>query len=253
MNTTRVLYGLGALLLLVSVSGLSSVGQCAPQPSVSVNKWTISQKPELMQEVRKIQEQHLQRLQKVETQMRSRLGSSQNIKLGSKTALNTKNLEKEIKLLQAQITDLNRKQEFLDKLAHAFENKWYGQDLQEFMTVQLLEIGSNDLKSSQTTSKESLATFAAYLSIAVRELHEPQESLFAFVNSYIEVSEVAMPLPPELFLKTRNYTNGIKNEQAHGVPKDQLGEALEKKFKNLSLKGSSQMKVSQVPTRSADK
>jgi hypothetical protein len=208
-------------------------------------QWTLSQKPELLQNLKKLQEKHHQRIEKTKEKIRTTLAASQKVKLDGKSQ-DMRNIARDLDSLQPQMADLNRKRDLLDRLAQVLESKWYGQNLQEFLSVQLLEIASVDISSSHTAG-DSLATFATNLSVAIREIKEPQEDFFEFIDCYLQQSTVVKPMPPEQFLKTRHYTNGVHALQARGVPQELLGEELE-----LHLRRT-QAKPSQVLTTTADK
>jgi hypothetical protein len=76
------------------------------------------------------------------------------------------------------------------------------------------------LESVETNNDQKTWVFEIYLSIAIKEVMEPNEKFTEFVKSYINYSSLNEPRNPGEFSKSRNYLGGTLNQKISNPTED---------------------------------
>ncbi len=125
-------------------------------------------------------------------------------------------------------TEYELRQEFLDRLVLRVAAHYQDQDLRQFFVSQLNDIASVELSRSASDSR--IWRFCTYLAAILQSSSEREEGTLHLIQAYVQESSLTSPLPPQIFLARRHYTNGITSESAHGLSQENLGWVTELDF-----------------------
>lgn len=143
-----------------------------------------------------------------------------------------KDLEAQLNKWAEERKELLLRQDFLDRLIFRLDSNYHGGSLQVFFAAQL-----KDMTFLEATSSESnyhkLWKFLSYLATAVQEMPERNEDLASFIEGYMNFSTISEPKSPKEFMKTREYSNGKTSVAAQSVSREDVGEIVEQRLKQL--------------------
>lgn len=139
--------------------------------------------------------------------------------------------EKALKALSDERKELVLRQEFLDRLVFRIDTRFLGGDLQDFLIRQITDMAV--IEASDPQGDSNLWKFLTSLAIALRDQIERSEHLAYFIEGYMKFSTILKPIRPQDYVKVRSYSNGQDYYAAKGVPKELLGEAVERRLRNL--------------------
>lgn len=145
-----------------------------------------------------------------------------------------KDLEFEINKWAVERKELLLRQDFLDRLIFRVDSHFRGGDLQQFLTVQLKEMTFLEATSADS-SNTKLWKFLSYLTTAVTEMPERNEDMASFIEGYMNFSSIQEPKSPKEFMKTREYTNGKTSVAAQSISRDDIGEVVEQRLKQMKI------------------
>lgn len=190
-------------------------------------------KPEIIASLRALLEKQSNALKANDLNVRKLIEETQTVRLGADQVQGERQLQslyKRLNSVMAEKEEFQLRYDFLTQLIFQIDSKWGSEPLQEFLEHQLLEMAITD---ASNTNPIKAWRFYSYLSIAVREIPERREDLVAFIGGYLEFSGIREPKSPALFMNTRNYTNGATSQTARPVSREQLGEIVEQKMKEI--------------------
>ena len=183
-----------------------------------------------------LQKKHFAELASLDQQIRQIVSQSQSLKFAQSSNREVRiqfdSWDKSLANLVDRRKELSLRRDFVDRLIFQIESKWNSNDLRGFLTKQLMEMAFTEIAESRSQSASQLSNmwrFLSYLSIALREIPDPNENLLAFIESYMNFSSILNPKPPFSFLEHRHYTSGPISTQAKSVKLEELGLTLEKR------------------------
>lgn len=216
--------------LALSIVGLKTAAAAALPAAPSPNKQDI------INRLKDIQTRQSSELQSLDDGIKKRVAETTTVSLKSSEA---KLMDRRIIRISGQIDDLAQRRaeyaarrDFLSNLIFVVDTKWTGQPLNTFLEHTFLDMAMTDIADSRSHSR--LWKFYVYSSIAVREIPEPREDVLNVLESYINFANVLDPKTPALFLENRSYTNGSLSYSAKTIPREHVGDNVDKKLKELS-------------------
>ncbi len=123
-----------------------------------------------------------------------------------------KNLEDELEAAETKVEDAKNdilenhlRLDFLNSFTGALENS-SSKDLKDGTVKILLDLAHKQIVSSSESGNETnLWVFEIYLSLAIKDIMEPNENLADFVKKYMIYASIRDPRTPTEFLKDRDY------------------------------------------------
>jgi hypothetical protein len=209
-----------------------------PAPLLTPNTSSQQQKKDLVSRLRELESRQNQILIGIDNMMRRKLQETTGISLatrdqkGAETRL--QNIADSLEELDARRSEFAARRDFIDTLIFQVDSKWGGQTLQVFVEHQLLDLAANEFSSMKTGPR--IWKFLTYLSVAIREIPEPQEDLVSFIDGYMSFATVLDPKTPIEYLASRAYSNGIRSSGAKAFDRDKLGDGLDQKLKLLKAR-----------------
>jgi hypothetical protein len=228
LSPWRLVILLGALVAIAFAALAANAATSNVAPTLS--------KQDIINRLKEVQERQGSELRSLDDGIKKRLAESTTVSLKS---VDLKLADRRISRLGGQVDDLNRRRlefsarrDFLNNLIFTIDTKWNGEALNTFLEHSFLDMAMTDVSDSRGESR--LAKFLMYASIAVREAPEPREDVLNVLESYINFANILDPKTPALFIASRSYTNGSLSYTAKPVPRDEVGDNLDKKLRELS-------------------
>jgi hypothetical protein len=222
---------------LIAVLALASFGhptraQAAPLPAPAAHK---TSKADFLKRLRDLQGRLTLEIQGLDKAVRKRLQESTSVNLRSDDAQladrRIVRLGDHLDELADRRSEFGARREFVDTLIFLIDSKWTSQPLAQFLEHQLLDMAVTEMTDRK--SENRLWKFMTYLSITIRETHDPREDVLNIIESYIGYSGVLDPRSPAEFIASRSYTNGSLSYTAKPVDKEKIGDEVEKRLKEL--------------------
>lgn len=145
-----------------------------------------------------------------------------------------KSLEERITQLGEERAELILRQEFLDRLIFRLDSKFQGGDLQRFFYDELKDMTFREATSEESSSSR-LWKFLSELTTAVQDIPERNEDMASFIEGFMSFSSISNPKTAKEFMKTRQYTNGKTSVAAESTSRDDIGEVVEQRLKQMKL------------------
>ena len=187
-------------------------------------------KVDLLTTLKAIQTRQSGQLEELDDGVKKRLVESTKVTLES---ADLKLADRRITKLGGQVDDLVRRRaeftvrrDLLSNLIFAFDTKWSGQPVAQFLEHTFLDMAMTDITDSKGEGK--LWKFLIYASIMVREIPDPREDALLVFENYLNFANVMDPKTPALFLANRSYTSGNLSYSAKPVSRDRVGDFIEK-------------------------
>lgn len=194
-------------------------------------------KPDIMARLRDLRERQTQVLSNLDELIKKRLQSSTELRIYDQDTKLARTRVAQFGLSLEELTkrrmEFAARRDFVDQLILQFDSKWSSQPMKQFLEQQLLEMAITDLSDQRGSGKAW--KFLTYLSIVIRELSEPREDTLALIEGYMNFGGVLEPGNPADYLASRNYTNGSMSATARPANREELGEHLDRRLRELGL------------------
>lgn len=214
-------------------SSFSTSSPSLPKPKFNPPQ---TNKNEILNRLRLLQLRQKQEISSVEDSLKKNLKETSKLSLkGDLIAANQKmsSVAESMTLNDQRRSELLARREFIYQLILLLDSKWNGQSLKPFLENALLDLALGDLTHPQGSSE--IWKFNTYLSMVIREVSEPHEDLLGLIESYMLFANVINPKNPVQFLSSRNYSNSGESVSARPVERDQLGDYVEHRMRELKI------------------
>lgn len=228
-----------ALLHLSICTATSRTLASEAKPTVASKTTPHSQlnKKEFLVQLRERQSKLETEVSTIEEAVRKQLAQVSNISIDPMAPRIAKNIltsiSDELEKLNNKKAEISARKDVLGQIIFVIETRWSQQPIQGFLHEQLLDLASTNLAEGASANSQRLWKFLSYLSVAVREVPDPSENLLNFIEDYMRFSTVLQPKTPAEFLANRHYTDGTNSVAAEATGKENLGEFLEKREKEI--------------------
>ena len=199
---------------------------------------SLSSKADLVKKFRALADRQTEELSNIDDRIKKYLKESTDITLNTQ---DLKGADRKFKVLSESLSQLNQahlerkeRQDFYNRFALSIDSQWSGQPLNAFLSGQCLDMSQLELTSDKGSSK--LGVFLVYLSVAIREVADPNEDVANFIEDYSNYSTVLNPKSPVEFISVRSYTSGALTYTARTVDKDKLSDQVSKRLDALEVK-----------------
>jgi hypothetical protein len=197
---------LNALYLMILSAGLMLS---------AANIVRADERSESLTHFRELRQQNVKRMQEIDQALRARLELS-----------STPQTDQTVADLRARRQEHELRQQFLDRMIFQIDTKFRGGDLRQFMQTSLLEMAKNDvaLASGPATAANEVGLwrFLKFAADALRRIPEQRENILAFLEGYMNRS-VSNPVPPDEYLRSRNYSNGSVGDSGSPIAREDVG------------------------------
>lgn len=245
MKAWTIRTAIGSLVFVNAAFATSSIASSLhlrpstafPQTTQSTRQSRPVSKSALLGALRALQGRQVQEIEQLEESIKKSLEESKKLELGADslkmTSQHIQAIAGQLEKLTQRRNELLARRDLVDRLIFAVDTKWQDQPVKVFFENEVLNLALAEMSSASSPSR--LWKFLTYLSIAIREIPEPQEDILAFIEGYMNFSGVLEPVSPTTFLDSRNYTNGAVSTSAQPVPRDKVGAHVDKRLEELGL------------------
>lgn len=202
------------IVLLATIGAHCQISWCIERSSAEI-------KGDSLRQLQELRGKNVKRLAEVDSALSKKIEDTKS-----------NNIEIEVQKLRVEKKEYLMRQELLDRLIFQLDTKFNGGDLRAFLERVLVDMAKIDAASS--SSSEGLWKFLKYSSDAIRRLPEQKENILAFLEGYMNLS-VSNPILPEVYLASRNYTNGSRSESGNPLERDQVGALADKRLRQISV------------------
>ena len=179
-----------------------------------------------------LKNQNSQRLKEIDLNLKEELIQQTQVESLLNSNQNKANSEVEIDRLSTLRKEHLLRQTLYDRLIFQIDTHFKGGDLKAFLKQQTRKMAEIEVQNTQS-NEQPLWKFLSYLSAAVDQIPENDEDVLEFIEGYIKSSGLLQPIRPSEYLAKRNYTNGTQTMAAKPIPRENLGEVVEKQLSLL--------------------
>jgi hypothetical protein len=189
-------------------------------------------KEESIEFLRRVQSEQTNQIRSLTTRLLEQLNKPKNQGLYDQSENDPEifsRTEKNIEALENERAEYKLRQDFVDRLLHAYESQYKGEDQRTFVSQQLSKMVYSEFVSEKPNP--AMRRFVNQLRLVINEGLEQSKNTLPFVMAYTKYSTISNPKDPKGFLDQLNYSNGNEHTSARPMDRDQVGDVLESRIK----------------------
>lgn len=216
----------------------------SPSPQVEIEektrarittKSTIEQKEAVLDSLKEQLKINSEFLDAIEKKEKSTWGILERAPLQifdlSASSFQIKDLTRQLDEIGQSHREYQARKEVIDQLIVAVDSHWTDQSLQPWLVDHLFALAKAGLVDANPNPSWR---FYVYLALVLRQMADPRENPIARMATFMNFSSVLNPKNPADFLASRDYTNANESLSAKTIRKEDLGEYLEKRNKEIN-------------------